>query len=226
MQPDDSTGNGTVIVFCSRRVCSAHAREETFAEEGPAMPMAPTTKAWTLEELHSLPDDGNKYEVIGGELFVTPPPNADHETILARLTRLLEPYVAAQGLGYLYHPRAVLRVGESEVEPDLMVRQPPPRRDTEWDDMPRPSLVVEVLSPSTSRRDRLQKRAFYLAQSIPEYWIVDPEREVVIVVRPAQEDRTVDDALRWHPMGARDALTLVVAEVFGRGGSEDRLRKG
>jgi Uma2 family endonuclease len=181
--------------------------------------MAPTTKQWTLEELHSLPDDGNKYELISGELFVTPPPNADHETTLARLARLLEPYVAAQGLGYLYHPRSVLRVGGSEVEPDLMVRQPPPRRGIEWSDMPRPILIVEVLSPSTSRRDRLQKRAFYLAQSIPEYWIVDPEHEVVTVVRPGQDDRTVDDAILWHPAGARAALTLPATEVFGRGGA-------
>ena len=53
--------------------------------------MPATTKVWTLEELHSLPDDGNKYELIRGELFVTPAPTNDHETISARLTRLLDP---------------------------------------------------------------------------------------------------------------------------------------
>ena len=56
-------------------------------------------KKWTLEELHSLPDDGNKYELIRGQLFVTPPPTDAHETICARLHRLLDPYVAANGLG-------------------------------------------------------------------------------------------------------------------------------
>ena len=166
------------------------------------MRMAPTTKQWTLEELHSLPDDGNKYEIIDGELFVTPPPNADHETILARLTRLLEPYVAAQELGFVYHPRAVLRIAGSEVEPDLMVRRPPARKGTDWSDLPLPILIVEVLSPSTRRRDRQHKRDFYLAQGIPEYWIVDPEREAVTVVRPDHDDRTVDDALVWHPASA------------------------
>jgi Uma2 family endonuclease len=74
------------------------------------MHMATRIKRWTLDEVHSLPDDGNKYELIHGELFVTPPPSADHETILSRLTRLLEPYVERQHLGLVYHPRAVVRV--------------------------------------------------------------------------------------------------------------------
>ena len=92
------------------------------------MHMATVTKQWTLEEVHSLPDDGNKYELVRGELFVTPPPTDPHETIAARLSRLLDPYVAEHGLGYVYHPRAVMRFDGSEVEPDLMVRQPQPAK--------------------------------------------------------------------------------------------------
>jgi len=83
------------------------------------MAMAAQTKQWTIEEAHSLPDDGNKYEVVRGELFVTPPPSDDHETITARLTRILDPFVAANSLGMVYHARAVMRFGDSEVEPDL-----------------------------------------------------------------------------------------------------------
>jgi hypothetical protein len=73
-----------------RRMSSlAHAQRTAFAEEECLVFMAAATKVWTLEELHSLPDDGNKYELIHGELFVTPPPTDPHETIAARLTRLL-----------------------------------------------------------------------------------------------------------------------------------------
>ena len=54
-----------------------------------AVPVPTKTKVWTLEELHSLPDDGNKYELVHGELFVTPPPTVDHEEIAARLDRVL-----------------------------------------------------------------------------------------------------------------------------------------
>jgi Uma2 family endonuclease len=137
---------------------SAHARASDLLEEGFAMSMAATTKQWALEELHSLPDDGNKYELVRGELFVTPPPNQDHETIASRLTRMLEPYVAANDLGFVYRPRAVFRFQGSEVEPDLMVRRPPRRKTEEWEDAPFPILIVEILSDSTRRRDRNQKR--------------------------------------------------------------------
>ena len=184
------------------------------------MHMAPTTKQWTLEELHSLPDDGNRYELIDRELFVTPPPSSDHETILARLSRLLEPFVAEHGFGLIYRPRAVLRIAGSEVEPDLMVRQAPAHRGTDWTDMPQPMLIVEVLSDSTRRRDRVQKRAFYLAQSIPEYWMIDPESETITIVRSGAEDRTVRDAFVWQPPGARvgAGLTIELSAVFGTGG--------
>src|SRR5437879_10945231 len=104
-------------------VSSAHAARDEL-EEGTVMHMATQTKRWTLEELHSLPDDGNKYELVRGDLFVTPPPSEEHETILARLHALLIPYVAANALGMVYSPRSVVRFDGSEVEPDLMVRQP------------------------------------------------------------------------------------------------------
>jgi Uma2 family endonuclease len=70
-------------------------------------------KRWTLDELHSLPDDGNKYEVVRGVLFVTPAPTWQHESILAALSAALSPYVVANGLGLVYHPRAVLRFEDS-----------------------------------------------------------------------------------------------------------------
>ena len=93
--------------------------------------MPTETKRWTLEELHGLPeDDGNSYELAYGELWVTPAPTDRHETILARLARILDPYVEAQGLSLVYRARAVIRVGRDvEVEPDLMVRQPHPDPD-------------------------------------------------------------------------------------------------
>ena len=137
--------------------------------------MAINTKRWTLAELHSLPNDGNKYELIDGELFVTPTPAPRHERILGRLTRILEPYVEANAFGCVYHPRSVVRVRDSEVEPDLMVRQEIPKDLTDWAEAPVPILVVEVISEFTRRREHVQKRTFYLDAAIAEYWIVDPD---------------------------------------------------
>lgn len=178
------------------------------------MHMATGVKRWTLDEVHSLPDDGNKYELVRGELFVTPPPGEDHETILALLSAILQPYVAAHGLGVVYHPRAVVRFEGSEVEPDLMVRQPrrAPRRD--WDDAPVPILVVEVLSGSTRRRDQVQKRSLYLDAGVGGYWLVDPDRRTVRVVRRGAEDLVVSDEMRWQPTGVDSALTFAVRQLF------------
>lgn len=175
---------------------------------------ATTTKIWTLEELHSLPDDGNKYELIHGELFVTPPPTDYHETIAARLTRLLDPFVAANGLGFVYHPRAVMRFQGSEVEPDLMVRNAHPRPEKDWNKAPRPSLIVEILSEYTRRRDRVQKKNLYLEAGV-EYWIVDPEARTVTVARPGEADRIERDTMSWTPIGISATLILGVVEIFG-----------
>ena len=176
--------------------------------------MSATEKLWTLEELHRLPDDGNKYELVRGELFVTPAPTDMHETILARLSRILEPYVARHALGYVYHPRAVFRFDGSEVEPDLMVRAGQPRGGT-WDTAPRPILIVEVLSPTTRLRDRGPKRGLYVGAAIPDYWIVDPEGRAIAVVQPGAEDVIVRDVFVWHPHGASDGLRVRTADLFG-----------
>jgi Uma2 family endonuclease len=195
------------------RVSSAHATARTL-EERSDMRMAPATKQWTLEELHRLPDDGNKYELVRGELFVTPPPAEEHETILARLSRILEPYIASHRLGFLYAPRSVVRFEGSEVEPDRMVRRRSPAGGRDWDDAPMPILVVEVLSGSTRRRDNIQKREFYLDAGVAEYWIVDPERETVRVVRRGRTDEITSRELTWAPAEADEPLRFDVRRLF------------
>jgi Uma2 family endonuclease len=179
------------------------------------MHMATHLKRWTLDEVHSLPDDGNKYELVNGELFVTPPPSDYHETVLAKVTRLLGPYVSRNGLGLIYHPRAVIRVGGSEVEPDLMVRQPAARADADWEQAPTPLLVVEVFSDSTRRRDQVQKRHLYRDAGIAEYWMLDPNRRAAIVVQADTPDRLVSDVLTWSPAGTSSALAVRLDDVFG-----------
>jgi len=180
------------------------------------MHMARPKRRWTIEELHSLPDDGNKYELIHGELFVTPAPSDNHETVAARLTRLIDRYVEANGLGLVYRPRAVIRIGEdTEVEPDLMVRQPQASRRASWVGAPTPILVVEIASPTTRRRDRLYKRNVYAEAGIPEYWMVDSDERTISVARPGHEDVIARETLAWHPAGAALPLTFRVDDVFG-----------
>ena len=178
------------------------------------MHVAIKTKVWTLDDLHSLPDDGNKYELVRGELFVTPAPTGQHESILAALSALLTPYVVANKLGLVYHPRAAFRFEDSEVEPDLMVRHPWGHANTDWATAPLPSLIVEVLSPSTRNRDRRQKRTFYGDARIPEYWIIDPEQKTVTVVARNEVDHTCREVLVWFPSGAEEPLEIRLGDVF------------
>jgi len=181
------------------------------------MAVSIAVKKWTLAEVHRLPDDGNKYELVRGELFVTPPPGNEHETILAKLTELLGPYVRAQRLGHVYHPRSVVRFDRSEVEPDLMVRQPHPKprgNDRDWNTAPIPILVVEVLSAYTRHRDFNEKKELYLDAGIDEYWIVDSEDATIAIAKPGQAVRIERVRMTWAPVGAEFPLKFEVAALF------------
>lgn len=176
--------------------------------------MAKAIGKWTREDLTQLPDDGNKYEVVHGDLFVTPPPEPPHQQIIAVLNRLLVPYVGAEGLGHVHKARSVMVFDGSEVEPDLFVQPSVPAPPPRWEHAPTPLLVVEVLSPVTKRRDRGAKRQLYLEADVPDYWIVDGERRSVLVVQASAEEQLVTETLAWSPAGARTSFTLDVPAFF------------
>ena len=172
---------------------------------------------WTIDQLHRLPDDGNRYELVGGELFVTPPPSPGHQLISAALQQLLVAYVREQQLGVVMSAPNQLMLGheQEEVQPDLMVI-PAAAGDIRgsWRELPRPMLVVEILSPTTSRRDRVAKRHLYMRERIPTYWIVDGETRSIRAVRPEREDVIASDSLVWHPDAAAAPLAVDVTALF------------
>ena len=178
------------------------------------MLMAQATGAWTLADLDRLPDDGNRYELIDGELFVTPAPSPVHEVLAAALQELLQPYVHKERLGRAYMAKSVIQTKKSQVEPDLMVRITPRPIPEKWPEMPIPILVVEVLSGITRRRDHVEKRAFYLRSGVAEYWIVNRWDRTIVVISRDADDVTADTQLTWHPTGAESALVIDVAEYF------------
>ena len=120
----------------------------------------------------------------------------------------------AHQLGDLFGPRAVVRMLGSEVEPDLMLRPSMPSAAKTWEDMPVPSLVVEVLSPTTARRDQLQKRTYYLGIGVSEYWIVDGASRTVRVVRAHVDDVVVETEFVWQPVGVALPLVINVDALF------------
>ena len=200
--------------FGRRRCIVRHAYDADLAPEPTPVFMSQTAARWTLPDLDRLPDDGNRYELVDGELFVTPPPSSGHEDVLAVLSALLQPYVARHRLGRVYHPRAVVEAGGSRVEPDLMVRPVPATRPTTWATAAVPILVVENGSASSMRRDNIEKRAFYLRTGVPTYWILDASRRSVRVGRAGQPDEIADRELTWHPAGASEPLIVDVHQLY------------
>jgi len=104
----------------------------------------------------------------------------------------------------------------SQVEPDVMVRQPHPDEDNPaWETAPIPSLVVEITSRTTQHRDHHEKRALYRDAGVPEYWVVDGAARTTTIIKPATVDEIVRDTMCWHPNGAPEPLCFTVDEVFG-----------
>jgi Uma2 family endonuclease len=122
----------------------------------------------------------------------------------------------AHGLGYVYSGNSVITEGESELLPDLLVRQPAAPK-TDWKSAPIPILVVEVLSPSTRRRDREFKGPFYVDEvGVPEYWIVDGDRRSITVIRRGASPVTTSDRLTWAPKETEATLDIDLVDVFGQ----------
>jgi Uma2 family endonuclease len=139
--------------------------------------------SWTYDDLFSLPDDGKRYEIIEGELYEMPPPNAFHAVTLINLLFLLGPAVQASGGRIFTAPFDVFFPGANPVQPDIVVtlkgvRGRLRRRGYEGAQ----DLVVEVLSPSNRVQDLLTKRALYARAGIREYWIVDPTNRTVEIL--------------------------------------------
>lgn len=128
----------------------------------------------TYDDYRRFPDDGKRYEIIDGEIFMTPAPSPRHQYASKRLQRILERYFEDR-LGHQVFdaPLDVILSREDVVQPDLIVveRRQISARGIEGP----PLLVVEIISPSRTDYDRLTKARRYAALGVPHYWIVDPD---------------------------------------------------
>ena len=131
------------------------------------------------DDLASTPDDNRRYELLDGALFVTPSPRPLHQRVSKRLQRQLEAYFEDNGLGEVFNaPVDVILTLHDVVVPDLVVITTPPQV-TERAIEGAPTIIVELLSPSTRMRDRKLKAERYAALGVPHYWIVDPARKTL-----------------------------------------------
>jgi len=124
-----------------------------------------------------LPNNGKRYEIVDGELFVTLSPLQRHQLVLANLLYFLTGFVKKHDLGKVYPaPFAVVFSEHDVVEPDIIyVSKARASVVTEKNIQGAPDLVVEVLSDSTARIDRTTKLKLYARYGVAEYWVIDPE---------------------------------------------------
>jgi Uma2 family endonuclease len=174
---------------------------------------------WTVEMRDALPDDGNRYEVIDGELLVTPAPAWRHQYAVGELLELLSPFVTAHALGRVIHARAdVVFTPRRAVQPDVfVVPLVDGRSPRDWSAVRRMLLAVEVLSPSTGLADRQKKRVLYQDEGVPEYWIVDLDARLFERWRPGDtRPEILTDTIEWKPTDAHPALLIELPEYFAR----------
>ncbi len=171
---------------------------------------------YTADMVRALPDDGNRYEVVHGELLVTPSPRLLHQEVLGRLGVALWQYLETKSIGRVYFSPADISWGpDMLVQPDIFVVPLEEARTMDWAQLKHLRLVVEILSPGTARYDRFTKRLEYQRQGVPLYWIVDADRRHVEVWTPNDTfPHTESDRLRWCPEGTTEPFELSLEDLF------------
>jgi Uma2 family endonuclease len=176
------------------------------------------TRAEVVALIDALPGSTPRYELVDGELLVTPSPSGLHQAGVFELAKSLNEYLRRTGVGEAFlSPFDVELDPGSLVQPDVFVvpndeaarirRESPARRLL---------LAAEVLSPGSARADRGEKREMY-QRHVPEYWIIDLEAELFERWRPGESrPEVLRVSLEWHPAGAAEPFVLEVPPWFAR----------
>ena len=180
------------------------------------MVMPDVARRWTREEVLALPEDGNRYELLDGELLVTPSPRGIHQAAVWALYDRVQAYVSRHGLGRtgLAPSDLDLHSGQS-LQPDLFVFRRQQRGPLEWSEVGIPRLIAEVLSPSTAHNDRNRKRRRYQRSGVGEYWIVDVDARLIERWRPDDErPEILTERIEWQPEPGLPPLVVELEEYF------------
>lgn len=129
-----------------------------------------------------LPDDNNIHEIIDGEHYMSPSPGTYHQTVSRRLQFLLYEAIELPGGGVVFNAPTDVQLSDYDVVvPDIFViRASRTQIISPSRVLGPPDLVIEIISPSSARRDLEIKRRLYEQFAVPEYWVVDPERHTIM----------------------------------------------
>ncbi|HEX6729944.1 MAG TPA: Uma2 family endonuclease [Pyrinomonadaceae bacterium] len=142
----------------------------------------------TIADLEAMPDDdGNRYELIEGELFVSCAPGLTHQIVSDNIVHLIRRYLDENPIGTVVSTIGLILSNYSGVIPDIVFfkRESTTRVVSGERLTSAPELVIEILSPGSEniRRDRIAKRRLYGKHEVPEYWLIDREQKSVEVYR-------------------------------------------
>ena len=176
----------------------------------------------TYDDFVLFPDDGKRHELIDGEHYVTPSPNRTHQRVSGNLHLLIGTWLEDHPIGQVYYaPFDVVFSMFDVVEPDLlfMSNERAAAVLTDANVQGAPELVIEIASKGTRKRDETMKRRLYERSGVSEYWIVDPEIDVVRgyrrgaerFERPTEFRADQDDTLATPLL---PGLTLPLARIF------------
>jgi len=175
-------------------------------------------RSYTREEVLAFPEDGNRYELVHGELLVSPSPRWRHQRSVLELAVRLREYVRRHALGEVLVSPADISFGGLDdvlVQPDVFVVGAEYRGETEWEAIRSLVLVAEVLSPGTARHDRFTKRRLYQEMRVPLYWVIDAEQRRAEVWTPEATAPVFEgERLQWHPAGCAEPLVVSLAELL------------
>ncbi len=181
------------------------------------MVMPSTARHYTVEEVLAFPPDGNRYELVHGELLVTPAPTVRHQRVVTLLSHRLEAYLERYpGLAVTFvAPADITWGGQNDLaQPDVFVVSAA-EVGSEWSRITTLLLAVEVISPSSVKADRVAKRRLYQERGVATYWVIDADAELVEVWHPRDErPEIVTDALRWQVAPEAEELVIDLKDFF------------
>lgn len=164
-------------------------------------------RLYTYEDYLKL-DDDKQYELIGGELILVPAPKTIHQRLSHRLNQILSDFVIKNNLGeVMYAPIDVVLTESNKPQPDILyISKERLKIIKEKYIDGAPDLIVEILSPSTISRDRVEKSRLYYTHGVQEYWLVDPDAEIVEVFTPGEKN--------WYLSGAYSKEEILLSQLL------------
>ncbi len=162
---------------------------------------------WTYKDYAALSDDGHRYEIVDGVLYMAPSPNRGHQNAALEIASYLRTHVKMTGLGQVFiAPFDVELNHRTVVQPDvIVVLNPNLHIITESRIIGAPDLVVEISSPGTVGYDREKKQHAYAHAGVPEYWIADPWSRTIEVLTLEEDD--------YRSLGVFEGNAVLPSEV-------------